>query len=400
MRLMDWLPLIIALPLLLLCYDALPYYLDVKPNVEALKTLGWIMSGCLGAISSYVLYFAEILWRARSGWRSDYRMSPGRDRGARQGSTRKEASLPIPANMANYPAVAPAMAVEGQASNSSLWSTASDSPYLFTGQGIYAEAVRASKRAATLIVEGKFTENREDNMKYSKKSSNQKVTRYRKNRTGSGAAAGGMVEIENTTPHRAPKLESDVAVPAAMSAIIGLAVSIGVFVIALATNRTLATALQFGSIAFIGTFLVALFQRLGVIDNGLNVREKITQTDTDDDSDTGEENTTHNMLQNPGQAREVSNKIASGNGGALRTAELLSFVTRCATIGTSEAKLGIGTSPQQRQQYKQLRDSLIELGIAEWKNEERRALGWELRMTPEQAAPIISAHVKQLHNLT
>jgi hypothetical protein len=104
------------------------------------------------------------------------------------------------------------------------------------------------------------------------------------------------------------------------------------------------------------------------------------------------------MLENPGAAREASGRIAGAHAGAIRTAELLSFLGRCAAVGTSEGRQGVGTSPQARAHYAALRDALIDLGIGAWRDPNRRAAGWLLTMTPEQAAPIISRHVKELRS--
>ena len=218
------------------------------------------------------------------------------------------------------------------------------------------------------------------------------VRTYKRNRLGPGAATVGSVEITNTVPHHAPAASSDVFVPLAQAVITAFVGALVVGVVALTAGR--GDVLRLVGVAFVGVLAGAWLWRLGVVDSLLSVVERITQEIEGDEEEA--EDSAHAMLENPNQARQTAGRIAGEHAGAIKTAELLSFLTRCAVVGTSEGKLGIGTSPQARAKYAALRDALIDLGIGEWRDPNRRAAGWLLTMTPEQAAPIISRHVKEL----
>ena len=217
-------------------------------------------------------------------------------------------------------------------------------------------------------------------------------------RTSTGATGSGRgrrwpaVEIVNTTPHREPNAGSDLLVPLGQAVITAGIAALVVGVLGAIAGR--GDVLRLVGVAFVGVLAVAWLWRLGVVDSLLSVVERITQEIDGDEEEA--EDPAHAMLENPNQARQTAGRIAEQHAGAIKTAELLSFLTRCAVVGTSEGKLGIGTSPQARAHYAALRDALIDLGIGAWRDPNRRAAGWLLTMTPEQAAPIISRHVKEL----
>ena len=72
--------------------------------------------------------------------------------------------------------------------------------------------------------------------------------------------------------------------------------------------------------------------------------------------------------------------------------ELTEFVFSCALKGTSEEDQGI-IGKGRRDEYIMCRDTLLDLGVARWRNPEKRSTGWDLVVTPEQAAEIIRRHI-------
>jgi hypothetical protein len=215
---------------------------------------------------------------------------------------------------------------------------------------------------------------------------------YRRYRAGDAAAVVGPIELETRTPHREPNAGSDLLVPLGQAVITATLAGLVAGFLALTAGR--GDALRIVGGVFVGVLALAWLWRLGIVTGLLQTIERVTQQFDGDDEPT--DDPTHSMLENPGAAREASAKIARGHAGAIRTAELLGFVTRCAAVGTSEGRQGIGTSPQARAHYAALRDALIMLGIGAWRDEKRRKAGWLLTMTPEQAAPIIARHVREL----
>lgn len=222
-----------------------------------------------------------------------------------------------------------------------------------------------------------------------------KTRRYRRNLLGD-AAAGAPI-VETLTPNREMNLRSDVGVPIGQSLFSGL---VAALVAAFVSWKLGGDVLSWTIAGFVMGMAVCWLAALGLARQLVWKIERFVG-DLDGDGYEGEPpEESHTLLVQPGEARSEAGKVAREHAGAIKTAELLSFLTRCATVGTSEGKLGIGTSPQQRAKYAALRDTLIQLGIGAWKDENRRALGWVLTMTPEQAAPIISRHVKELRNST
>ena len=73
-----------------------------------------------------------------------------------------------------------------------------------------------------------------------------------------------------------------------------------------------------------------------------------------------------------------------------RLAALLAFVRRCVEIGTSEGAHGL--TPTTRPEFVEMRDLLVEIGVARWKGKLPQA-GWELAVSPAQAVSMVKKHV-------
>jgi hypothetical protein len=189
-----------------------------------------------------------------------------------------------------------------------------------------------------------------------------------------------------------------VGVPIGQSLFSGV---VGGLVAAVVAWRIGGDVLTWLTVGFVGALAVCWLASLGLARALVWQIERITGSDLDRDGRQGRpEPATHVMIENAERARAEAGKIERVNGQRARTAELLSFVTRCATVGCSEGKQGIKPSPSERAKYAALRDTLIQLGIGAWRDPERPKLGWELVLTPEQAAPIIARHVRELRDAT
>lgn len=98
-------------------------------------------------------------------------------------------------------------------------------------------------------------------------------------------------------------------------------------------------------------------------------------------------------LANPAEARTQAQKDTHTADDAAARAELLAFVHRCYTVGTSEGAHGVKASGPDRAAYVRQRDVLMALGIAAWKNAERPRAGWKMATSYARAQELIAKHV-------
>lgn len=141
-------------------------------------------------------------------------------------------------------------------------------------------------------------------------------------------------------------------------------------------------------------FAIAWLWRLRIVDALLWQIETITQRDVNGDRSIGKPRpASQPIVVNPYAARAEAGRIQKANIAQAELVDMLSFVTKCANVGTSEKAQGVPPSPSAREAYAKKRDLLIALGIAQWKDTERRRLGWQLTMTPSQATPILRRHL-------
>lgn len=76
--------------------------------------------------------------------------------------------------------------------------------------------------------------------------------------------------------------------------------------------------------------------------------------------------------------------------------ELLQFVRKCVSCGTSEKSHQIYVGDKLgRDTYRNLRDQLFKLGIADWVNQKRHLAGWNLIVPPHEAEVIIRTSMNQ-----
>jgi len=198
------------------------------------------------------------------------------------------------------------------------------------------------------------------------------------------------VAYETRKSSRAVTWESDVKVPAAQAFL--TAGSFGIMAALLAV--ALSWSWRVPVIVFAVVVALAWLWRLRLADALLWQIEVITQRDLDGDRHVGRPaEVAAPVLVNPSEARATAGRIAQANTAQAELVDLLAFVTKCANVGTSESAQGIPPAPAARAAYAKKRDCLIDLGVAQWRDPERRRLGWQLTMTPAQATPLLRRHV-------
>lgn len=132
--------------------------------------------------------------------------------------------------------------------------------------------------------------------------------------------------------------------------------------------------------------------RLRLMDGLLWEIETITGRDVNRDGQVGKP-TFAPVIVNAHDARQEAARAQRANANQSELDELLRFVARCANVGCSEAAQGIGTSPSARAEFARKRDTLIALGVARWKDANRRRCGWELCVSPAQTVAILRQHI-------
>jgi len=134
------------------------------------------------------------------------------------------------------------------------------------------------------------------------------------------------------------------------------------------------------------------FWRLGLADRLLWAIESATRLDLDGDGAQGKPQPAMTFtLTNPAQARADSERAAEGAEQDSQRAALLAFVDRCCTVGTSEGAQGVDAGA--RGDYVRMRDALLSLGVARWKNPDRPKSGWLLATDQATARQIVAGHV-------
>jgi hypothetical protein len=183
---------------------------------------------------------------------------------------------------------------------------------------------------------------------------------------GDALPAGASWERREAT--RTPTLSGDVAVPLAQALVCGVAGGI---------VGGLLGDLRSGAVVGALAFVVAWGALIADTRSLLRTVEKITRKDLDGDSYVGEP---------PVVRAEIVEKDASGNVKAIRWLDLpgdeetIRQFARAVIAGRSLAEsqwTGSG-KPFSRDEYREMRDSFIEKGMARWRNLHAPAQGWEL----------------------
>lgn len=198
------------------------------------------------------------------------------------------------------------------------------------------------------------------------------------------------VAYETRKAQRAVTWESDVKVPAAQAFLTACAFGVMTALLAWAAGWSWRVPV----IVFAVILALAWLWRLRLADALLWQIETIVQRDLDGDRQVGRPTVNAApVLVNPSEARAAAGRIQKTNEAQAELVDLLAFVTKCANVGTSESAQGIPPAPAARAAFARKRDILIDLGVAAWRDPERRRLGWQLTMTPAQATPLLRRHV-------
>jgi hypothetical protein len=151
-------------------------------------------------------------------------------------------------------------------------------------------------------------------------------------------------------------------------------------VLALVAGR--GDVLRLVAVSFVAVLALAWLWRLGVVDSLLSVVERIVQ-DVDGFEDPAED-PGHLMAVQPDAARQTVAQATRQTATDDKLLWLISFVARCYTVGTAESAQGI--KPGDRAKYLEARDLLFRLGLAQWRSETNKRLGWD--MTTNQAMTV------------
>lgn len=192
---------------------------------------------------------------------------------------------------------------------------------------------------------------------------------------------------EKRTAQRTPGMESDVRVPIAQATMTAIAIGIMAGCCAWVLEWPMRTvAFIFGT-----TLAISWLWRLRLADSLLWATETLT-------GHVGPQNAAPRVgraftLANPAEARTDAQRDTRTVEHEAAKAELLAFVHRCYTVGTSEGSHGVKASGPDRQAYVRQRDVLFSLGIAAWKNPERPRAGWRMAVSYQRATELIGRHV-------
>lgn len=197
-----------------------------------------------------------------------------------------------------------------------------------------------------------------------------------------------LVEHEIRKAQRQPTMQSDVHVPLAQAVITALAFGTMAALLAWALGWSWRVPVVVLALAV----SLAWLWRLRLLDDLLWTVERFTGHDVNRDGQVGKPSFAP-IVVNAHEAKQEAAQVQRENTNQAELNELLSFVTRCANLGCSEAAHSIGTSPSARADFARKRDALITLGVARWKDAERRRSGWLLCVSPAQAGVILRKHI-------
>lgn len=195
--------------------------------------------------------------------------------------------------------------------------------------------------------------------------------------------------IETRTVRKDPDQITGVSIPFRQAVITTVMVTVGVGALAWGLGWSARVVL----VVFGISTVVSWFWRLGLADGLVWNIENLTNTDLNHDGAVGKPSY---ALLNPWQSQNDAAAIVRATEQDGRADELIRFYRQCATIGTSEGKLGVKPSPAARAAYTEKRDTLFALGVARWKDSARPRLGWEVALDPQQAETLIRKHVMTL----
>lgn len=191
--------------------------------------------------------------------------------------------------------------------------------------------------------------------------------------------------VESRQPAAPSRFETHVIVPLAQSGVSALVVTMALVVVGWRQDWAWDVPVLGGLLTFTGFWV----WRLWFGDRLLWGVETIIKHDVTGDGKVGRP---HDVtLYNMGDYTAPPRVDADLDGTPTKRA-LIAFVLTCYNTGkTSERAHGV--MPWQRARYKDFRDSLLRLQVAEWNNPANHKRGWRLIVTPDVALSVIDAHI-------
>lgn len=201
--------------------------------------------------------------------------------------------------------------------------------------------------------------------------------------------------ITQTPTGTARSLQADVAVPMAQAGFTGV---VGAIVFAsLATwlhfEGVLSWALAGFALGLAGVWALNLWQAHRLMWKV----ERVVGRDLDGDQHVGAPpDAGHLLLVNPDRARAQVAQSQAETARRVKTSDLLTFWTRCHTVGTAQRAHGIDAgSGAALKRYEEMRDTLLRLGLAEWKNPASPKAGWRVVGDMAEGGALLARHVKE-----
>ena len=212
-----------------------------------------------------------------------------------------------------------------------------------------------------------------------------RTRRYRRHPLGSTSA--NVPIVETMTPARSPDLRADVGVPIGQSL---FSAFVAALVAAVIAWRLGGDIIMWAIVGAVGGLAVSWLAALGLARQLVWRIERFMGDDADEE-DSADVDPAHLMAVQPDQARQSVAIETRQRSADDRLLWLISFVARCYTVGTSESAQGI--KPGDRARYLEARDLLFRLGLAEWRSETNKRLGWDMTTNQAHCVKTLREHV-------
>lgn len=204
-----------------------------------------------------------------------------------------------------------------------------------------------------------------------------------------GSASANTPIVETMTPARAPDLRSDVGVPIGQSL---FSAFVAALVAAVIAWRLGGDIIMWAIVGAVGGLAVSWLAALGLARQLVWRIERFIGEDLDGDGNEGKpDDAGHLMAVQADAARQSVATETRQRTADARLLWLISFVARCYTVGTSESAQGI--KPGERAKYLEARDLLFRLGLAEWRDEQNKRLGWAMTTNQAMTVKTLREHV-------
>lgn len=201
-------------------------------------------------------------------------------------------------------------------------------------------------------------------------------------------------EAVQTTPARAPDIVPDAIVPAVQTvfAMLFMGCASGLLAVALAWDWAVPVAITGAATALAWLFSVRQASRSLMTTNSVQVNGagkglKLPGAPVKFDSTAGV------SLHDARGAREIAVAERAKHEREARQAKLCGFIQRCVLHGTSRQAHGVTPGTVAYRDYCEMRDTLMQLGIAAWRNPHSANKGWTVTLSEAAACEIVRRHV-------